>query len=269
MNILDFHTHAYPDKIADRLTARMQAATPGAKRYGDGTVTMLQQRNAARGITHCVQLNIAATGNSVTRMNDFAISVRDRQGIIPFGTLHPDQSLQQMHDELQRLQDHGIRGVKLQPVSQGFFINEPRAMTMWEQLAKWDMVVCIHCGADPADKGIAHASPWMTAQMLDAFPSLKAVLAHMGGMDEWDQAEALIWGRDVYIDIAMTEARLHGDVLARMLAKHPHDKILYGSDYPWHDGEELAYLAELPAALRSQILWSNGARLLGLEETGV
>ena len=110
MNILDFHTHAYPDKIADRLTARMQAATPGAKRYGDGTVTMLQQRNAARGITHCVQLNIAATGNSVTRMNDFAISVRDRQGIIPFGTLHPDQSLQQMHDELFRLLSPRLQG---------------------------------------------------------------------------------------------------------------------------------------------------------------
>ena len=52
------------------------------------------------------------------------------------------------------------------------------------------------------------------------------------------------------------------------LKKHPMEYILYGSDYPWHDGQELNMLEQMQLSeqQRRQIFWENAAKLLRIEE---
>ena len=52
------------------------------------------------------------------------------------------------------------------------------------------------------------------------------------------------------------------------MKKHPSEYILYGSDYPWHDDQELVMLekANLSEQMRRQIFWENAANLLEIEE---
>ncbi len=266
MKKFDFHTHAYPEAIADWLTGHMAPKSPAGRRYGTGTLTELLERNANRGIQACVELNIAASPAGVQRMNDFAIKNNQYEGIYAFGALHPQ--FDKIGEELRRLKDEGIKGIKLHPSAQKFAMDDKRALMLYEQIAKYDMIVLFHCGRDPQDEGIDYASPAVAARVLTYFPEMKAVLAHLGGMDELTEAREFLWGKKVYLDLAMTAGYAPEKGILDFLRIHPTEYILYGSDYPWHDEEELDMLehAELTDVQKKNILWDNAAALLGIKE---
>lgn len=137
MKRFDFHTHAYPEMIADRLTERMAPYSPAGKRYGNGTLQALTARNARQEIAACVQLNIAASPGSVPRMNEFAIKANAISGIYAFGALHP--AYEKMEEELCRLRDAGIKGIKLHPAAQRFRMDAESVFPLYEAMAKHDM----------------------------------------------------------------------------------------------------------------------------------
>ena len=266
MKRFDFHTHAYPEMIADRLTERMAPYSPAGKRYGNGTLQALTAHNARQEIAACVQLNIAASPGSVPRMNEFAIKANAISGIYAFGALHP--AYEKVEEELCRLWDAGIKGIKLHPAAQRFRMDAESVFPLYEAMAKHDMIVLCHCGRDPQDGGIDYAPPMAAARVMEQFPQLKLVLAHLGGMDDLEQAEELLWGNKVYIDLAMTAGYMPQQKIDIFLKKHPTEYILYGSDYPWHDGQELNMLEQMQLSeqQRRQIFWENAAKLLRIEE---
>lgn len=266
MKKIDFHTHAYPESIADRLTGRMAPYSPAGMRYGRGTLRELAERNARQGIAACVQLNIAASPGSVRRMNEFAVQANALPGIYAFGSLHP--AYEKAEEELRRLRDAGIKGIKLHPATQHFQVDAESAFPLYEAMAKHGMIVLFHCGRDPQDGGIDYAAPAAVARVMERFPQLKLVLAHLGGMDDLEQAEEMLWGRKVYIDLAMTAGYMPQQKINAFMKKHPSEYILYGSDYPWHDDQELVMLekANLSEQMRRQIFWENAANLLEIEE---
>jgi hypothetical protein len=95
---------------------------------------------------------------------------------------------------------------------------------------------------------------------------LRLVAAHLGGWESWEEVLRHLAGLPLYLETSYTLGRIAPDLLAAILAKHPREFLLFGTDAPWTDQkEELAKFRALPlsAGELRRCLWDNALRLIG------
>ena len=88
--IIDFHTHCFPDKIAEKTIEILRIRSGITRPFHSGTVGSLLELQKKDGVDYSVVLNIATNPRQQTNVNNFAISLKEIEGIIPFGSVHPD-----------------------------------------------------------------------------------------------------------------------------------------------------------------------------------
>ena len=158
----------------------------------------------------------------------------------------------------------GLRGFKLHPEHQAFAPDEPRMAAIYDAAVVHDMTVLFHAGRDEFHDTL-RGTPQSFAAVLDGYPGMRVVLAHLGGYQVWrDVAEVLV-GREVFIDTAYTLGHLPDDDFVEIVRSHGTERVLFGSDGPWTDaGAEIAWLRGLPFAdgAIDDILGGNAERLL-------
>jgi predicted TIM-barrel fold metal-dependent hydrolase len=69
-----------------------------------------------------VVLNIATNARQQKSVNDFASSINNNRDIISFGSVFPYS--EDVFDELERIKELGLKGVKLHPDYQGFNVDK-------------------------------------------------------------------------------------------------------------------------------------------------
>ncbi len=261
--IIDFHTHFYPDEIAPFLKDRYRGA---ADFCCDGTRHATAAAEAEAGVSRFVLLPVAMMPNS-SGSNDFAVSAAGGN-VISFGTVHPAEP--EPEKVMERMARAGLAGIKIHPQLQSEDIDSPAYLRVMRAAAELSLPVLFHAGVDPACPGRCRATPEAAAKMLDRaekIPGLVLIAAHLGGLDMFDEAERWIIGRDIYLDTAMVGGRLPREQYRRMIEKHGYRRVLFGSDCPWqHPSAALSALRELelpPEQLRA-ILHDNAAALLRL-----
>ena len=260
MDVIDVHTHAFPDAVAAAAIAALEEEAGVVARY-DGTVGGLLGAMDRTGIAVSVIQPVATRPGQVERINDWAASIASER-IVPFGAMHPD--LKDPSGEVARMSSLGIRGFKMHPEYQDFRPDEERLLPILEAAMEHDMVVLFHCGLDIAVPTL-NGDPAAFARMLDRTPGLEAILAHMGGFGLWDDVRRHLVGRDVWLDTSYTLGHLPEDEFVGILRAHGADRVLFGSDGPWTDaGEERALLeaSGLTADELRCVLVENAGRLL-------
>jgi predicted TIM-barrel fold metal-dependent hydrolase len=167
----------------------------------------------------------------------------------------------------------GARVFKVHVQVGRFDPRDPQLDPAWARLEETGTPVVIHCGSGPL-RG-EHTGPAPMAGLLERFPRLRLVIAHLG-MPEYaaflDLAERY---ERVHLDTTMfgtdfTEALMPFDraLLPRLGALR--DKVVLGSDFPaipYPYSHQLAALHRLDLGedwLRA-VLWHNGARLFDLD----
>ena len=264
--IIDFHTHAFNDKIAAIAIERLET-TGGTKSYSDGTIKSYLEYLENCGIDMGVLLPIATKPSQQTIINDWVV-LQDGKRIVPFGSIHPhaDDAL----FELERIKSLGLKGIKLHPDYQEFFVDEQRYFPIYEKCVQLGLVIVFHTGYDPISPDLTHATPQRMLTVLKKFPKLKTVLAHLGGMYHFDEVERLLAGisGEVYFDTAYLAGECEPEQLLRIIKKHGADRILFASDFPWHQPEkEIALINSLDLSDddKEKIFYKNAIRLLKLE----
>ena len=236
---IDIHTHAYHPKIADKVLAQLEGHY-GIQPVGTGQIDDLLARATKAGLDKVVVHNAATAPAQVVPANNWAIAIhREHQRVISFGTLHPDYP--DFERELDRLWRNGIKGIKFHADFQGFRLDDRKLWPIFEALSG-RFVVMLHVGdrLPPAEN---NSCPAKVAAILDDFPDLTVIAAHMGGYLHRQQALEHLIGKDVFIDTSSTLAFIDDDTLGRIFRGHPRERILFGSDYPLFDpGEEIARL---------------------------
>ena len=111
--IIDFHAHCFPEKIASKAMETLRLRSGITQPFHDGSVSGLLALQKKDGVDYSVVLNIATNPKQQKNVNDFAISLKETDGIIPFGSVHFDSP--DALDELERLKESGIKGIKLHP----------------------------------------------------------------------------------------------------------------------------------------------------------
>jgi predicted TIM-barrel fold metal-dependent hydrolase len=93
------------------------------------------------------------------------------------------------------------------------------------------------------------------------------VIAHLGGYQMWEGVEDCLVGQDLYFDLSFTFDRVDDATIARVVAAHGPERILFGSDYPWMlPGDARAGVERMgwSEEIKRGILAGNAEKLLGL-----
>ena len=262
MRIIDMHTHAWPDAIAPAALASLERMGTLSARY-DGTVSGLERAMDASGVSVSVIQPVATKPGQVRGINEWAAAIRTDR-LVAYGAMHPD--VDDPAEEIAHMAALGLRGIKLHPEHQDFAPDEPRMAPLYEAAIAHDMTVFFHAGADELHDTL-RGTPQSFANMLDAFPRMRVVLAHLGGFRVWKEVAEVLVGRDVYLDTAYTLGHLTDADFVEIVHAHGAEKVLFGSDGPWTDaGSEIAWLRRLPLAEGAiqAVLGGNAERLLAL-----
>ncbi|MFH5821898.1 amidohydrolase family protein [Georgenia sp. AZ-5] len=227
--VLDAHTHVWPDHIAARALA---GRVPGMDASFDGTVAGLRAAMDRSGVDRAVVMGIADHARHVHRTNEFIGGLRSER-LVPFGTVHPELSVEENLDSLRR---HHVHGVKLHPLFQGFSLDDRR---IWALLEAFDdeFPVITHVGKGGTPETDRRATPAMLADIVRTFPRLRLVACHFGGFHRLDEAEEQVVGLPVVLETSWppTLAGLDAARVREVIRRHGADRIVFGSDWPMSD----------------------------------
>ena len=232
MNYLDFHVHAFADKIAER-TIKSLAETAKEPPETNGTLSDTERKMKNWGIDGFVLLSIATKPTQHLVCNNWASSCKSEH-IFPFGSVHPDG--EDVFQELERIKQLGLYGIKLHPDYQGFYADEERMFPIYRKCGELGLPILFHAGVDPVCPDDIHCTPKMAVRALESAPDTTFILAHLGGNQLWNEVESTLAGKfgNLYLDTAVIGQHMHDDeLLFRIMEKHGFDKILFASDCPW------------------------------------
>lgn len=262
--MIDFHIHSFPDQLAVRAIPSLSACGGGIKPTYDGKISSLKSALAQNGVDMGVVLNIATNPHQQKKVNDFAISLVGDDTIVPFGSVHPDSP--DALSELERLKAAGIKGVKLHPDYQGFFVDEKRLFPIYEKIAELGLITVFHAGVDIGYPEPVHCTPQRLLNILDIFGDAPVVAAHFGGYLQWDDVLEKLCGTKVYFDTAFSAGKMPPQYARKIIKAHDTKRILLGSDMPWSTAQREARLIaslNLTSEETENILCNNAKRLLG------
>ncbi|MEL7609689.1 MAG: amidohydrolase family protein [Bacillota bacterium] len=261
--LIDFHTHAFPDAMADR-TMQTLSRVSGLEPETDGTLDALNKKMDEWGTDYFVLHNIATRPSQQTTINNYAASIQGGR-MFCFGTVHPDAP--DAVQEVERIAELGLSGVKLHPDYQDFFIQEPRMNAVYDAIEQLGLPVLFHAGYDPLSPDLIHATPEGVADVNRRFPRMRVIAAHLGGIADLPAQRAALLGRDVYLDISVTLWRTTPEEFRDVVFDHGIERILFGSDCPWGnspDNLERLDRIGLTQQEKNAICYNNAAKILGL-----
>ncbi|HEY3317920.1 MAG TPA: amidohydrolase family protein [Coriobacteriia bacterium] len=260
--VVDIHTHAFADALASRAVAQL-AEQSGLKAWHDGTVAGLDGERRRAAVDLCVVLPVATKPTQVRTINDWAAETQTRH-VRCFGAMHP--AFEDPSAEIGRIRELGLCGIKLHTESQFFHPDEQRMAPIYEACIENGLAILFHAGEDEFFEtlyGDCHAF----VRMLDRWPRLTAILAHMGGYRQWKTVSCELLGRDCYLDTSYALGHMPDDEFLDMVERHGAERVLFGSDSPWDDMKaqvERCRALPLSPGDRDAILGGNAAGLLGL-----
>lgn len=231
--LIDFHTHCFPDKIAKSAIDKLSFASGGLIPNTDGTVAGLKALMKSQNVDRAVLLSIATNATQQTKVNDFAASVNG-DGIISFGSVFPDS--EDCLYELERIKSLGLKGVKLHPDYQGFFIDDDKMIPIYKKISSLGLITVFHAGFDYGFPPPYGATPERVERALKHFES-PVVAAHWGGVNCGEGVLKHLCGKDIYFDTSFGYSTLPKYYAEKILEKHTADKMLFGTDCPWHTAE--------------------------------
>lgn len=259
--IIDFHTHAFPDKIARNTVEFLSKQGSVSYKY-DGSIGDLHRSMNDAFIGKSVILPIATKPSQTTNINDWAASVNS-DDIIAFGSIHPQNS--DYKEELLRIKELGLLGIKLHPQYQEFYIDDKNMLNIYDYAFSLGLIIIFHAGVDIGLPPPVRCTPDRINNVIDLFEQGKVVFAHMGGFKMWDEVENLLLGRNIYFDTSFCIDYMNREQFKRIVMLHGYEKILFGSDGPWQgQGESVEYLKSMDFGdeITNAILGENAEKIL-------
>jgi predicted TIM-barrel fold metal-dependent hydrolase len=264
--IIDFHTHAFPDALAPRAMQVLLSEVPDIKAYLDGTLGGLARSMRTCGIRHSVVCSIATKPSQFDPILQWCEHVRS-EAFLPLPSVHPADP--DRLDHIRLIKARGFKGIKLHPFYQDFHADEDRLLEMYEVVAQEDLLLVMHTGYDIAFPRQRRADPKKLLRIQQVFPGLKLVATHLGAWEQWDEVETLLMGREIRMETSFALECMAQDQARRIMLNHPPGYLLFGTDSPWTDQANALKLLQgldLPQDRLERILWGNSAELLRLSK---
>lgn len=262
--IIDFHTHTFPDKIAEKSIAYLEkegdiTAFTDAKRG-----TLLRSMND-NGVDMSVVLPVATNPAQEHKINSLSAEISGRDSIYYAGAIHPD--CEDVEGTLDHIKSIGLFGIKLHPDYQGVYFDDRRYLNIMEQAARRGLYIITHAGMDVAFRNDIHCTPDRILNVLGELGGSiedKLILAHMGSYGMADEVLEKLCGKPVFMDTAAVLDMYTGKCV-EIIKKHGADRILFATDSPWKSQRayiDLLRSLELSDSDKEKIFSGNALKIL-------
>ena len=265
--IFDIHTHTYPEAISAKAVTSLNAFYNFVCE-GEGTYKDLERNCVAHNVRGMLLFSVATNPHQVEKVNDSIAALAKKScedGFETVGFMGIHQDYPDFRKEVERAESIGLRGVKIHPDIQGIDIDDKRMMELYEVI-EGRMPLYLHMG-DPRPE-YRFSEPRKLARVLDRFPKLEVVAAHLGGYGAWDEAADYLSGRpNVWYDTSSALWAMTPEKAEYLIHKFGADRVMFGTDYPVKNtaGELERFLKiELSEVEREDILYNNAKRFLKL-----
>jgi hypothetical protein len=274
---IDIHTHLHPERLS-RAIRKWFAERSDWKLEYPTEPELVAGVLRDHGVERFVYFSYAHKAGIAREINAWlrATAWRVPDGI-PLGTIHPDDP-DVMEAVEEALVGYGFKGFKFHINVQRFFPDDPRVLPVYERLLALDRFLLIHVGSAPWPNAFDGFPRF--ARVMDMFPRLKVVVAHMGSFETRQFMQLMERCPNLYLDTTMAfapvrhEHRRIDTRLNRISVTNDdllrwQDRIVFGSDfpnlpYPYEEEREALWLRDLPLPVFSKIFHDNAAALLGL-----
>jgi predicted TIM-barrel fold metal-dependent hydrolase len=303
--LIDSHIHIYPTR-EEGATLKATYEIPD---YGDKDDVVYSERGGdlddaseamdEAGVASAAVLNIYEIPGSPTppggrwwpaspphadRRDDLVASnewlcglTHSDRRLMPFISVHPGvmtapDSTAHVEDLFERA---GARGVKLHPNAQRIDPADPQIDGVYALCEERGAPIIAHSGIDVQGQGLADLESFVP--VLERYPRLKLVLAHLGG-GRWEHAEEFAARYPhAYFDLCEIIEWTGSEIgptrkqLGALIKRVGPERVLMGSDFPWYDLDRTVELVmDLPSLSHEEkigIVGRNAAQLLELEVT--
>jgi predicted TIM-barrel fold metal-dependent hydrolase len=261
MKYIDLHAHIFPENIAAKVVNQLEGYYK-MKWQGNGLLSDLLQSIDKAKVNKTVIFSSATKPTQVTAINDYiSLLCAEHKEFCGFGTMHPD--FPDIEQEIGRFSSLGLRGLKLHPDFQQFYIDEPRMDRIYRAVGN-KFPILLHVGDENSD----YSAPERLAKVIDRMPDVVFIAAHFGGYSRWDAAKKYLLGkRNVYVDTSSCFHKISPAEGREMVRLHGADKVLFASDYPAkHAAQAIEDVLkmELTEEENNLIFYKNAEKLLGI-----
>lgn len=263
MKIADAHTHIFPHKISEKASKSI-GDFYGIDMAYPADVEILREREKKIGAERCLVCSAATSPAQVVSINDFISSEckkANAEGDIEFvGLCAMHLDFEDIPGELDRAKELGLVGVKFHNDFQKFDIDDPRAIDMYREIARRDMVVLFHAGDDRYD----YSSPQRIANVLKKIPELTVIASHFGGYRRWGELDCIPKDANVFFDTSSSLDFISVSEAMAIIERFGTKRFMFGTDFPmWDAEEELARFMKLPLSNteREDVFYNNFTRI--------
>jgi len=266
MKTIDFHSHFYNGARAEG--AEEYLISKGlVLKTADGGLDGVLYWMKQGGVDFSVNLPVAVKAENTAEMNERAVKYNSMgKPVMSFGAIHP--GCPGLEDTLYGIKKSGFSRLKIHPQEQGFYPDDERMKKVYKFCRDNSIIVLAHGGAGTEkefDRVSLKGWPSLFRSVIDDYPGLKFIVAHMGGLQVWDEAMKYLCKTNVIFDTAY--CLLMDDMLLKeIIAAHGAGKVLFGTDFPWQPYKETRDKVAKAAASKEElelILHGNAEKLLG------
>jgi len=283
--IIDCHAHIFSPRIINGVSAKyamvekLNLHTSFAT--GRTNISALNDDCRLSDIDACLILPTADAAN-VSKINTAFIELAAGSDFLfTAGTLHPFYGNNKK--ELLRLQEHGVRAIKLCSFSQGFSLSAPETFNLFNIIESANILKkgktfivldTFYFAHEYFGTPIQHTTtPLLLGDIVRKYPGIDFVAAHMGGLAAPPEEifTHLIPSKNLYLDTSNAAHTLSEKDFLHLLKTHGPEHIIFGTDWPWFDHKEeldiigrLLDLAGYDRGEKELVFYRNIAGLLGI-----
>ncbi len=269
--LIDFHTHTFPDKICERAIKTLEGNATRVSGHEvhaciGGDLPSLKRSMRDEGVDISVVMPIATNTHQSETINKYAAEITGKDGIISFGSLHPEQ--ENALETVDKIAELGLLGIKLHPEYQGFYIDSEKSLRVLKRAEERGLLVMLHAGRDIGIEPPVHCAPERLLHTLSYVSGENIIAAHMGGWKLWDEVERCLVGTPIMLDTAYVSLDMSREQCERIIKAHGADKVLFGTDSPWERPRDTVAFIEslnLSEDEKERIYYKNALRLLKID----
>ncbi|MDQ3388617.1 MAG: amidohydrolase [Gemmatimonadota bacterium] len=264
--IIDCHTHlnAYADGPPTTLLERYRALEVEMERYGVDYALVLSSYTATERRPSVAEI-LEVVGDD------------PRIGVVA-GVSYLNYRASDLADLRALLGTNRIRGLKLYPGYEPFYVHDPRMRVVYELAGEFGVPVMIHTGDtfDPKGK-VKFAHPLEVDEVAVDFREVTFVICHLGNPWVTDAMEVIYKNDNVVGDISGLTLGHFEERFERFMLQQVNEvltfagdpkKLLYGTDWPICDmGSYIRFVRQLELSEKDTnlILWENTARIFRID----
>lgn len=233
--VIDAHAHIYPQKIAEAAVRTVEGFYNNIEsdynvqfNSKTGEIGELLRLAEEANVVKIVVSSVATNKSQAASINNFLASCAESESrLIPFATLSPDMSREELKAELARVKTLKLKGVKLHPDFQQFALDGEQAFKIFEEL-DGSLPVLVHTG----DNRFNFSSPKQMVKAALSFKHLTFICAHMGGWSEWDELDGYLKTPNTFFDTCSSFMFLKPETTLKIIRTLGVERFMFGTDYP-------------------------------------